>query len=188
MSRPMAVTNLNRRFDSKQYVEGYATTFNDPYVLWEYDGVKIYEQIDRNALVGADLSDVIMQYDHTGKVLARNTNGTLGVEPDNKGLFMYADLSKSRAAGDLFEEIDNELITRMSWAFNIKEESYDKDTHTRTILRVGKVYDVSAVSYPANADTEISARNFFDGVIEEQRRSDRAQQLELLKIKINLEV
>ena len=58
----------------------------------------------------------------------------------------------------------------ISWAFKVLEDAYDRDTHTRTILKIKKVYDVSAVSYPANSDTEISARSFFDGVIEAERR------------------
>jgi len=61
-----------KRFDTDYYVEGFATTFNKPYVMQEYGGIKYYEVIDRNALVGADLSDVIMQFDHSGMVFARN--------------------------------------------------------------------------------------------------------------------
>lgn len=68
------------------------------------------------------------------------------------GLFTFADLSKSRAAQDMFEEIKNGLVTKMSWAFRVSEDSYDRDTRTRTILKIAKVYDVSAVSIPANAD------------------------------------
>jgi HK97 family phage prohead protease len=177
-----------KRLDSEHYVEGYATRFDKPYMLWEWDGVKYYEVVDRNALVNADMSDVIMQYDHGGKVLARQTNKTLGVEADGTGLFMYADLSKSRAAQDLFEEINAKLVTKMSWAFSIAETSYNKDTHTRTILKIKKVYDVSAVSYPANADTEISARSWIDGVIETEKRESLARRQQLLKIKIKLEV
>jgi HK97 family phage prohead protease len=189
MSRPLTTrADQARRIDSESYVEGYATTFNDPYVMWEFDGVEYWEQIDSRALDGADLSDVIMQYNHTGKVLARNSNRTLGIEADSKGLFVYADLSKSNEARDMYEEITNGLITRMSWAFYITEDSYNNDTHTRTILKIGKVYDVSAVSYPANPDTEINARSYFDGVIEMERRSDRARKLELLKVKLDLEV
>lgn len=163
-----------KRFETDQYVEGMATTFDDPYLLGENDGIKYYEVIDRNALEGADVSDVIMQYNHQGKVLARQSNNTLGIEPTEKGLFIFADLSKSRAAKDLYEEITNGLITKMSWAFTVGEDSYDRETRTRTITRIKKVYDISAVSYPANSGTEISARSFVDGVID-------MEQQELLK-------
>ncbi|NLC03177.1 MAG: HK97 family phage prohead protease [Tissierellia bacterium] len=154
-----------KRIDTDYYVEGYATTFNKPYELYEYDGVKYYEVIDRHALDNADMTDVIMQYDHGGKVFARNSNKTLGIEPNNEGLFIYADLSKSSASKEMYEEINNGLVTRMSWAFTVAEDSYNRETRTRTILKVKKVYDVSAVSIPANNDTLISARSYFDGVI-----------------------
>lgn len=183
-----AAKKATKRFDSEFYVEGYATTFNKPYLLYEFDGVQYFEVIDRNALVGADMSDVIMQYNHEGKVLARQSNKTLGIEADESGLFTFADLSKSRAAQDLYEEINNGLITKMSWAFKVLEDAYDRDTHTRTILKIKKVYDVSAVSYPANSDTEISARSFFDGVIEAEMREALARKAQLLKLKIMLEV
>ena len=176
-----------KRIDSDYYVEGLATTFK-PYQLYEYDGVKYYEKIDRNALDSADMSDVIMQYNHEGRVLARNTNKTLGIDPIDDGLFIYADLSKSKASKEMFEEIDSGLVTRMSWAFTVAEDSYNSETRTRTILKVKKVYDVSAVSLPANNDTEISARSYFDGVIEVEKQEllERERVLELAKAKILL--
>lgn len=190
MALPLATaaTGAAKRLESDFYVEGFATTFNKPYVLYEFDGVQYFEVVDRNALTGADMSDVIMQYNHEGKVLARQSNKTLGIEADTNGLFTFADLSKSRAAQDLYEEINNGLITKMSWAFTVAEDSYDKDTHTRTILRIKKVFDVSAVSYPANADTDISARSYLDGVIEAEKREALARQAQIIKLKIKLEV
>lgn len=175
-----------KRLDSDYYVEGYATTFS-PYELYEYDGIKYYEQIDRNAFIGADMSDVIMQYDHGGKVMARQSNKTLLLETDDHGLFICADLSKSSASKELFEEISTGLVTRMSWAFTVAEESYNRDTRTRTILKVKKVYDVSAVSIPANQDTEISARSFFDGEIEKEKQELLERRKKLLKLQIELE-
>ena len=178
-----------KRIDSDCYVEGYATTFDRPYELYEFDGVKYFEAIDRNALVGADMSDVILQYDHEGKVLARQSNKTLLLEADNNGLFICADLSKSSASKDLYEEINAGLVTRMSWAFTVADEEYNKDTRTRTIKRIKKVYDVSAVSIPANQDTEISARSYLDGVIEREKQEllKRADQQRKIKILIDLE-
>ena len=133
MIQPLLIpTAAEKRIDTDFYVEGYATTFDKPYLLYEWDGNKYYERIDRNALAGADMSDVIMQYNHEGKVLARLSNGTLGVEANDNGLFTFADLSKSRAAQDMFEEIKNGLVTKMSWAFRVSEDSYDRDTRTHT--------------------------------------------------------
>lgn len=131
----------------------YATTFNAPYLLYEFeDGTKIYERIDAHALDSADMSDVIMQYDHEGRVFARQSNNTLILEPDVKGLFVAADLSRTDLARGLYQDISAGMITKMSWAFTVAEESYDRETHTRTILKIKKVYDVSAVSIPANND------------------------------------
>lgn len=188
MLSPLMAAAAQKRIDSAHYVEGYATVFNKPYVLYEWDGVKYMETIDRHALDGADMTDIIMQYDHRGKVLARLSNGTLGVEPNEKGLFIFADLAKSRAAQDMFEEISNGLITKMSWAFTVEEDSYNRDTHTRTILKIKKVYDVSAVSMPACGDTDISARSWLDGVIEAEQRETLARDRMLLQIKIMTEV
>lgn len=177
-----------KRIDSEYYVEGYATTFNKPYELYEIDGIKYYEVIDRHALDGADMTDVIMQYDHEGRVLARNSNKTLGIEPNNEGLFIYADLSKSSASKEMYEEIDSGLVTRMSWAFTVGEEEYNRETRTRTIKKVNKVYDVSAVSIPANADTEISARSYLNGVIEVEKQELLERRKKILKLKLDLEV
>lgn len=189
MIQPLLIpTAAEKRIDTDFYVEGYATTFGKPYLLYEWDGNKYYERIDRNALAGADMSDVIMQYNHEGKVLARLSNETLGVEANDNGLFTFADLSKSRAAQDMFEEIKNGLVTKMSWAFRVSEDSYDRDTRTRTILKIAKVYDVSAVSIPANADTDISARSYFDGVIEREQQERLERRKKLLKIKLMTEV
>ena len=171
MIQPLLIPQgtAEKRIDSDFYVEGFATTFDKPYELYEFDGIKYYEKIDRNALVGAD-------------------NATLGVEATESGLFTFADLSKSRAAQDLYEEIKNGLITKMSWAFRVAEDAYDRDTHTRTILKIKKVYDVSAVSIPANADTDISARSYFDGVIEMEQQERLERRKQILKIKLMMEV
>lgn len=186
--QPFRLPEAEKRIDSDYYVEGIATTFNKPYLLYEWDGVKYYEEIDRHALDEADLSDVIMQYDHQGKVLARLSNKTLGIEPNDNGLFIYADLSKSQAAKELYEEIKNGLVNKMSWAFTVKEDKYNRETRTRTILKIKKVYDVSAVSIPANADTEISARSWLDGVIEAERREALERRKRILKLLIDMEV
>ena len=80
----------NKRIDSDYYVEGYATTW-DTYLIMDVDGIKYYEKIDRNAFDGADMSDIIMQLNHEGRVFARNSNSTLIVEPNDYGFFIAAD-------------------------------------------------------------------------------------------------
>lgn len=180
--QPFNTNPTEKRIESDFYVEGYATTFDVPYQIYEFDGVKYYEIIDRHALDEADMTDVIMQYDHSGRVRARTSNGTLGIEPTDHGLFAFADLSRSSAAKELYEDISSGLITKMSWAFTVADEDYDKDNHTRIFKRIKKVYDVSAVSIPANDATEISARSYFDGVIERERQ-ELQERLELAKRK-----
>ena len=78
------------------------------------------------------------------------------------------------------------MITKMSWAFTVQEESYDRATRTRTILKIKKVYDVSAVSIPANGDTEIAARNFAHRRYEAERQELLKRRAAILKIKANL--
>lgn len=168
--------------------QGYATTFDVPYELCEYGGVKYYEIISSRALDEADMSDVIMQYDHRGRVLARTSNKTLVLMPDKHGLKIEADLSLTNAARELHEDIKTGLINRMSWAFKVREASYDNVTHTRTITKISKVYDVSAVSIPANGDTEISARSYVDGVIERTRAERLSRRRRILKLMIDTEM
>ena len=173
--------------EDKEYrVEGYATTYDDPYVLWNFDGVDYKEEISRDALAGADMTDVIFLYNHEGMVYARKSNGTLVLESNERGLHVIADLSSTEDSRRMYESIKAGLVTQMSWAFTIEESSYNEKTHTRSILKVNKVYDVSAVSIPANPNTDISARSYWDGVIEEERRRERERAKKILKLKLML--
>ena len=150
-------------------VEGYATRFDEPYD-YGFSGAK--ECIARNALDGADMSDVIFQYNHEGRVLARQRNNTLSVMCDDNGLYVRADLGGSEQGRQLYEEIKNGLVDRMSWAFIVEDGGweFDRDTRTSTITRITKVFDVSAVSRPACELTEIHARSYLDGVIEAEQQ------------------
>lgn len=170
----------------EQYrVSGYATTFDKPYLLYEIDGVKYYERIDPHALDEADLSDVIMQFDHEGRVFARTSNKTIVLTIDAHGLKVDGDLSLTQSSRQLHEEIKAGLITKMSWAFTVTADAYDAETHTRTILKVKKVYDVSAVSIPADADTDISARSYCDGVIRREQAERLARRKRILSLTID---
>lgn len=173
--------------EEKNYVvRGYASTF-EPYVLFEADGIKYSEQIDAKAFDDADMSDVIFLYNHEGMVYARQKNGTLKVSTDDHGLLTEADLSSTTESRGLFEAIDSGLIDQMSFAFVVTEDAYDRETHTRTILKIGKVYDVSAVSIPANPGTDIgvATRSRFDGFIEAEKvellERERKEKLEMRK-------
>ena len=159
----------------EKIVEGYATTFNQPYLLYDCGDYKVYEQIDSRAFDGCDMSDVIMQYDHTGRVFARLSNQTLSLRVDTIGLHTQANLSGTTIGGQLYEEIKGGYTTKMSFGFVVGEQKSeyveDKEhnivTVTRTITKIRKLYDVSAVSLPANDATQISARSISDGLIRE---------------------
>ena len=164
-------------------VEGYATTYNQPYELWRDKEMTVREQVDPNAFAETDMSDVIMQYDHEGRVFARIANGTLELESDEHGLKIRANLGGTEIGRQLFEEISGGYTNKMSFGFTVtgekKERSKDADGHItvlRTITKIGKLYDVSAVSLPANDATEISARNIGDGLIAEALKEVQAEE------------
>ena len=174
----------------EKIVEGYASTFNQPYTLYKKDNVTIREQVDPQAFDETDMSDVIMQYDHQGRVFARITNGTLDVTPDERGLHVRASLGGTTLGRQLYEEIDGGYTTKMSFGFTITGEKNDRQDNEdgsievlRTITGIGKLYDVSAVSIPANDATTISARSFGEGVVARILEEIEAQNIRKEKIK-----
>ena len=175
--RMMAAPMLPSESENEYRVEGYATTFNDPYVLFSDGDRDFLESVDNHAFDGTDMRDVIFQFDHAGMVYARNKNGTLQLSVDEHGLKVNADLSSTEDSRRMYEAIASGLVDQMSFAFVVDDEEYDKDTRTRTIRHIKKLYDVSAVSIPANPGTEISARSAFEGYIE----AERLEQLEAEK-------
>lgn len=178
--------------DGKMIVEGYATTFDQPYQLYADDALVVNEQVDARAFDGAQLSDVIMQYNHEGRVFARTRNNTLEITPDEKGLFIRADLSGTEEGRKLYEEIKGGYTDRMSFGFTVAEDHTDKTaeeprTYLRTITKIGRLFDVSAVSIPANDFTEISARSYVDGILDRERAEAlAAEQRERQKQKIRI--
>ena len=185
----LAVAERAEEETEEKKVEGYATTFNEPYVLFEDDEVIFREQVGPNAFDNTDMSDVIMQYDHEGRVFARTGNNTLTVTPDEKGLFITADLGGTEIGRNLYEEIRGGYTDKMSFGFIVdKDEELRTDAEDgrvdilRTITGISKLFDVSAVSIPANNGTSISAttRSRIDGVIEEVR----AERLEAERLKL----
>lgn len=180
----VSVMETRKAEDGAMYVEGYATTFNQPYQLWTSPDYTVNEQVDRNAFDETDMSDVIMQYDHEGRVFARIANGTLELSADDHGLKIRARLDGTEIGRQLFEEIQGGYTNKMSFGFTVKEqkreETVDEETGhitvLRTITKIGKLYDVSAVSLPANDATEISARNVGDGLIADVKQELLAAQ------------
>ena len=152
-------------------VEGYASTF-EPYKLFELDGVPVYEQIEPTAFDEADMNDVVYRIDHEGRVYARASAGTIKLDIDEHGLHHITDLSKTSSAREHFEDIAAGNYPQMSFAFTVEEEHFDDANKTRIIDRIGKVFDISAVSFPANPTTEIHVRDYFNGVIEMEKAAE----------------
>lgn len=179
------------KFDSDCYVEGYATTFGR-YVLFEDSDCTIYEEFMPECFRECDMSDIIFQFDHAGKVYARQSNNTLTVDVDEKGLFICADLSKTSAARSMYEDISSGLVNRMSWGFMPDYETIEyvdsKNEFTIRHHKIKKIYDVSAVSIPANNNTEIQARNFADGAISKVMKEFQKRKNHIKKIKLLMEV
>ena len=153
-------------------IEGYAVVFDTPTMLDKdlYTGTEFYEVISRNAFDGCDLSDVILNVDHEGTPLARTRAGTLTLTPDAHGLKVSATLSTGRGR-ELWEDIAAGNLDKMSFAFNVSEESYDNKTHTRTIQKIGKLWDVSVVTRPAYEQTCVYARDSMAGYVEAEKRA-----------------
>ena len=169
--------------DDEKWVEGYAANYDSPTVLHEFDGIEYKEQITSGAFDQADLSDVIFQYDHSGKVMARTRNKTLQLTIDHKGLYIRAKLDGTEEGRKLYEEIKGGYIDRMSFAFNVKEDSYDREEHMRNIRKIKKVYDVSAVSIPAYDTTSISARSYFTAQQELIQKQEHERKKKILILK-----
>lgn len=179
--------------EERKLVNGYASTFDEPYKLFDGEGWEFWEVVDRGAFDETDMSDVIMQYDHRGRVFARTRNNTLEVLPDDKGLFIAADLGGTEIGRELYEEIRGGYTDRMSFGFTVSGELEEREKNeetgitifTRHITKVGKLYDVSAVSIPANDGTSIGAdavqrslADMSDGVIA-RIEAERLQEAEL---------
>jgi len=169
------------------WVEGYAAVFNEPTILWEYDGIQYKEQIDDRAFDEADISDVIFNYNHAGKVMARTRNKTLQLTTDQKGLYVRARVDGTEEGRKIYEEIQGGYIDRMSFSFTTRESAYDSENYLRTIRKIKKLYDVSAVDIPAYDTTSISARSFFEAEAEEKRKAlERAELRKKLAMRTNL--
>ena len=181
--------------DGAWIVEGYATTFGQPYTLYSSENRTVQEQFDPHAFDECDMTDVIMQLNHEGRVYARTRNSTLVLRIDAKGLHITADLGGTEEGRKLYQEIKGGYIDRMSIGFivGVDEIAVTEDQITgavtvlRTILKVKKLFDVSAVSIPANDMTSISARSASAGIEERLREMETRRKAKELKLRLLLE-
>ena len=176
-------------------VEGYASTF-DEYELLKDGDVTLFERIEKEAFDDADMTDVIFLRDHEGRVLARTRNDSLALEVDDHGLKVRANLGLTGASREMLEDIRAGLYSQMSFAFTVAEDRLDwLDDHNavRIVTRFKKLFDVSAVAFPANPYTDIGldARAMLHGAMEqrtaerlEAERRERERKVLLTRIKI----
>jgi HK97 family phage prohead protease len=158
-------------------VEGYAVRFNEP-ANFTVGDTEYREIIDRMALDKTDMSDVPMKYNHSDSfmIMARTRNKTLQLLTDDNGLKIRAQLADTTDGRDLYELIKRGDVDKMSFAFTVRKDDYNNKTHTRTIRDIDKLYDVSAVDFPAYDTTSISARSFFELESENERKElDRTE-------------
>ena len=162
-------------------VEGYAAVFDTVTDLgW------IKEVIDRHAFDNADMSDIVMKYNHEDSVLpmARTRGGSLQFNVDDHGLKIRAKLPDTSVNRDIYTLIREGVLSKMSFAFTVKSEEYDYDTDTRKILEFDKIFDVSVVDIPAYETTEIYARS--KEQYEEEKRKYEEKKITFEKQKLEL--
>lgn len=149
--------------NQEMILTGTAVVFDKPTMLYKYDGIEYKEVIDRHALDNADFSDCCLKYNHTDSVpiLARCRGGSLQTTIENNGLTFKANLFNTSVAKDVYNIIKSGGLDKCSFAFTVERSEYDAETHTRTILEIDKVYDLSIVDIPAYADTDVEARSLF---------------------------
>lgn len=191
--RRIDVQNIEARSDEggEKIVEGYATTFDQEYELYDSGDYRVVEKISKNAFDNTNMDDVIMQYDHEGRVFARVKNQTLQLSVDDHGLKIRANLGGTEIGRQLYEEISGGYTDKMSFGFTVSsdEKTEERDTENnkttihRNITGIKKLYDVSAVSLPANDATEISARSLGEGLIAEAREEIAALEERKRRIK-----
>ena len=175
--RSMELRAVANGTENPEYrVSGYSTMFNQPFVLyrdkWGGTEYEIREQVDSHAFDSADMSDVIFNLNHEGRVFARQSNGTLKLTIEQQGLHVDAYLGGTEEGRKIHQEIEGGYLTKMSYRFVVEDDKTEEFTEgekrviLRTITKIRKLYDVSVVSIPADDHTSISARSFSDGLIE----------------------
>lgn len=169
-------------------LSGHAAVYDSPTVLWEYNGVKYKEVIARGAFDNTDMKDCCLKYNHSNDIpiLARYRGGSLILSLDDIGLKWDANLFDTSVARDVYALVKGGGLDKCSFAFTVEEEEYDSSTHTRTIKKIGKLFDVSIVDIPAYDDTDVSARDYFKSEDEKYKTLERENQRKRAILKLSL--
>lgn len=185
--KEIRLVNMRALDEEVMTVEGYAAVFD---TVTDLGWMK--EVIDRHAFDNADMSDIVMKYNHENSVLpmARTRGGSLQFAVDDHGLKIRAKLPDTSVNRDIYTLIREGVLSKMSFAFTVKSEEYDYDTDTRKILEFDKIFDVSVVDVPAYETTEIYARSKEQYEEEkrqyEEKKNEHKLNLEKEKVKLLL--
>ena len=155
-----------RAMDEERTVDGHAAVYESVADIGGY----FKEVIERGAFDETDFDDVLFFVNHDIQKIplarSRRNNGssTMQLKVDDKGLYISArlDTEENMEARSLYSSIKRGDMNGMSFMFTIANEKWtdlDTDLPTRHILKVRKVYEVSAVNMPAYTSTDISARD-----------------------------
>ena len=163
MEKETRFSSIETRSDDenkKMIVEGYAIVFDEETLIGDEDRGFI-EVIDKGALASTNMKDVPFKYNHNDVtlILARTRNGSLSLEVDEKGLKIRAELIDTTSNVDIYKSIVAGLLDKMSFAFTVKSQSWDKSGKLpkRTITAIDRLFDVSVVDLPAYDQTSIQA-------------------------------
>lgn len=169
-------------------VVGYASTFDTYELFDDPEFGKVYERIDPKAFDAADMSDVVFLRDHTGRVLARTKNGSVKLSTDTHGLLSETNLGLTGASREMLEDIRVGNYSQMSFSFTVESDHWEGNT--RVVDRIKKLYDISAVAFPANPYTDIglSARDLFHGEMERQAERLANEQREQIRKRLALKI
>lgn len=185
ISKDRSYRNFNvRTSDETNIIEGYAVVFDTVETMYEYDGIEYKEEIRTGAFDNSQMNDVVLNFNHGGKPVARTKNNTLELSIDSKGLFVRADLSGTAEGRSLYEEVKGGYLDKMSFAFSINAEEYNRDERVRSITEVKRLFDVAIVDIPAYESTSVIARNFYQA----EADKDKAEALELERGAISLKL
>lgn len=155
--RALAAPPELRKAEGAKVARGYAALFNSRTQIGDW----FIEELAPGAFTDTLDSDIRALVDHdTGRVIGRSKAGTLRLEQDDKGLMVEIDLPDTSDGRDLAVQLERGDISGMSFGFRVTKEEWDEtgEMPIRTIKAVD-LFEVSAVAFPAYADTEIALRS-----------------------------
>lgn len=140
---------------------GHASVFNQETRIRDWYEVVLPEFFDR---VLRERQDTVLQAEHAGLPLARTASGTLALSKDSTGLSFEADLADTTLGRDVRTLVDRGDLNAMSFGFQVSEDAWSvrKDgAQTRALVECGRLFDVSVVTFPAYAGTDVALRSEF---------------------------